>query len=446
MVVHCGPAPAGLLLGAERAGARRAVHRARAAAHAAGARAHRPLLRRRPAVLRGLGARQPPLRGSATTAATWSSSSAAASPSRTRPSRSRTRSGGRSRPTARRSPTRSTRPGSTRRRCASCWRASRARCWSSRATRTALIPADRSAAFAELTGAELVTFEGAGHCIHARDPVRFNHLLRDFAERVYGAPAAGAALAPRADAAQARALRLLADRARARVARRRDRARAAQPAPGPGDRLAGPGPGHARARGVRRAHPSRQRAAGQRVAPHHRSSRASTSSTCSRPGGGWTRSCSPTSWSSTTSCARRSTTCGSATRPGSSTTTCTRTRSSSAPRYCFLTDFVGWLPLPEGGAEEARLTADYNAEMIEQIARFPRVRDRAIFVGSPEDVVPGRRSATGCPRSARGSRSTSTSPATCWRPGRAGRARAPTAASASSPSAARASAAACCGA
>ena len=56
--------------------------------------------------------------------------------------------------------------------------------------------------------------------------------------------------------------------------------------------------------------------------------------------------------------------------------------------YCFLTDFVGWLPLPEGGAEEARLTADYNAEMIEQIARFPRVRDRAIFVGSPEDVVP----------------------------------------------------------
>jgi predicted glycosyltransferase len=56
--------------------------------------------------------------------------------------------------------------------------------------------------------------------------------------------------------------------------------------------------------------------------------------------------------------------------------------------YCFLTDFVGWLPLPEGGEDEARLTADYNAEMIEQIARFPRVRDRAIFVGAPEDIVP----------------------------------------------------------
>ena len=56
--------------------------------------------------------------------------------------------------------------------------------------------------------------------------------------------------------------------------------------------------------------------------------------------------------------------------------------------YAFLTDFVGWLPMPEGGAEEARLTADYNAEMIEQIDRFPRVRDRALFVGNPDDVVP----------------------------------------------------------
>ena len=56
--------------------------------------------------------------------------------------------------------------------------------------------------------------------------------------------------------------------------------------------------------------------------------------------------------------------------------------------FCFLTDFVGWLPMPEGSEREARLTADYNAEMIEQIARFPRVRDKAIFVGNPRDVVP----------------------------------------------------------
>jgi pimeloyl-ACP methyl ester carboxylesterase/predicted glycosyltransferase len=56
--------------------------------------------------------------------------------------------------------------------------------------------------------------------------------------------------------------------------------------------------------------------------------------------------------------------------------------------YVWLTDFVGWLPMPDGGDREAYLTADYNAEMIEHIARFPRVRDRAIFVGAPDDIVP----------------------------------------------------------
>jgi pimeloyl-ACP methyl ester carboxylesterase/predicted glycosyltransferase len=56
--------------------------------------------------------------------------------------------------------------------------------------------------------------------------------------------------------------------------------------------------------------------------------------------------------------------------------------------YAWLTDFVGWLPMPGGGEREAFLTADYNAEMIEHIARFPRVRDRAIFVGDPGDIVP----------------------------------------------------------
>ncbi|MBV8219761.1 MAG: alpha/beta fold hydrolase, partial [Solirubrobacterales bacterium] len=58
--------------------------------------------------------------------------------------------------------------------------------------------------------------------------------------------------------------------------------------------------------------------------------------------------------------------------------------------YAWLSDFVGWLPMPEGGAREAALTADYNADMIEQIARFPRVRDLSLFVGDPEDVVPER--------------------------------------------------------
>ena len=56
--------------------------------------------------------------------------------------------------------------------------------------------------------------------------------------------------------------------------------------------------------------------------------------------------------------------------------------------YVWLTDFVGWLPFEDGGEREAFVTADYNAEMIEHIARFPRIRDRAVFVGNPEDVVP----------------------------------------------------------
>jgi pimeloyl-ACP methyl ester carboxylesterase len=56
--------------------------------------------------------------------------------------------------------------------------------------------------------------------------------------------------------------------------------------------------------------------------------------------------------------------------------------------FVWMTDFVGWLPMDDGGAAEAGLTADYNAEMIEHVERFPRVRDRAVFVGNPEDIVP----------------------------------------------------------
>jgi pimeloyl-ACP methyl ester carboxylesterase/predicted glycosyltransferase len=58
--------------------------------------------------------------------------------------------------------------------------------------------------------------------------------------------------------------------------------------------------------------------------------------------------------------------------------------------YVWLTDFVGWLPMADGGDHEAFLTGDYNEEMIEHIARFPRVRDQAVFVGNREDIVPER--------------------------------------------------------
>ncbi len=80
--------------------------------------------------------------------------------------------------------------------------------------------------------------------------------------------------------------------------------------------------------------------------------------------------------------------------------------------YVWLTDFVGWLPMPDGGEHEAFLTADYNAEMIEHIARLP--------AGARPGAVrrqPRRRRARELrPRTARDPRldraSTSSSPAT----------------------------------
>ena len=55
--------------------------------------------------------------------------------------------------------------------------------------------------------------------------------------------------------------------------------------------------------------------------------------------------------------------------------------------YAWLTDFVGYLPMPEYGPREAFLTADYNAETIEHVERYPAVRDKSIFIGEPEDVI-----------------------------------------------------------
>jgi pimeloyl-ACP methyl ester carboxylesterase/predicted glycosyltransferase len=56
--------------------------------------------------------------------------------------------------------------------------------------------------------------------------------------------------------------------------------------------------------------------------------------------------------------------------------------------YAWLTDFVGYLPMPAGGEREAFLTADYNAEMIGHVERYPSIRDLAIYVGDPDDLVP----------------------------------------------------------
>src|SRR5213079_2701078 len=59
-------------------------------------------------------------------------------------------------------------------------------------------------------------------------------------------------------------------------------------------------------------------------------------------------------------------------------------------RYVWLTDFVGFLPMPDGGSHEQFLTSDLNAQMIEHVEGLPEVRDRAVFVGNADDIVAER--------------------------------------------------------
>ena len=219
--------------------------------------------------------------------------------------------------------------GSARRRSRELCRRVQCPCWSSTGTEDAIsrAGAGRSRWPTRPAGASSL-LEGSGHGPHVRDPVKVNLLLRDFV-----GPLRAPARWVRGKSRRKRALYVSSPiglgHARRDVAIAR---RAAKAAPRPRDRLAGAAPGHGRARGARRADPPRQRSTRQRVAPHRE--RVGRARPALLPGdrGAWTRSCSRTSWSSTISCATSSTTCGSATRRGSSTTTSTRTRSRSARR------------------------------------------------------------------------------------------------------------------
>ncbi|HEY3249158.1 MAG TPA: alpha/beta fold hydrolase [bacterium] len=55
--------------------------------------------------------------------------------------------------------------------------------------------------------------------------------------------------------------------------------------------------------------------------------------------------------------------------------------------YVFMTDVIGFLPVdPIGDPRETMLTADYNAEMIEQRARYPHLRDLSLYVGEFDEL------------------------------------------------------------
>lgn len=64
--------------------------------------------------------------------------------------------------------------------------------------------------------------------------------------------------------------------------------------------------------------------------------------------------------------------------------------------FVFLTDVVGFLPVQDDERERA-LTADYNAEMIEHRERYPYLRDASLFIGAPAEL-PDESFGPGLPR------------------------------------------------
>jgi pimeloyl-ACP methyl ester carboxylesterase/predicted glycosyltransferase len=244
-------------------------------------------------------------------------------------------------------------------------------------------PHAQGAALARVTGGDLVTLEGSGHGPHARDPVRVNLLLRDF-------------IAPRP-----------APRSWSRARGRRKRALY----------VSSPiGLGHARrdiaiARELRRLHPDLEI---DWLAQHPVTAALETAGESVHPA---SRGLANESRHIESESAEHDLHCFQAIRRMDEILVANfmvfhdlvserhydlwiadegweidyylhENPEQKRAAYVWLTDFVGWLPMADGGEHEAFLTADYNAEMIEHIDRFPRVRDRAIFVGNPDDIVP----------------------------------------------------------
>jgi pimeloyl-ACP methyl ester carboxylesterase/predicted glycosyltransferase len=237
--------------------------------------------------------------------------------------------------------------------------------------------------FAQVTGGELVALEGSGHCPHARDPVRVNLLLREF-------------VAPR--------------RPPARWSRGRARRKRALYISSP------IGLGHARrdiaiARELRRLHPDLEidwlaqhpvtaalEAAGETVHPasrelanesrHIESESAEHDLHCFQAWRRMDEILVANFMVFHDLVSDRDYDLWIADEGWEIDYYLHENPEQKRAAYAWLTDFVGWLPMPDGGEHEAALTTDYNAEMIEHIARYPRVRDRAIFVGNREDIVP----------------------------------------------------------
>ena len=254
--------------------------------------------------------------------------------------------------------------------------------------RDEITPWERGARVAELTSRRLVTLEGAGHGPQARDPVRVNRLIRSFADEVYGAPP-GAARWVRARSRARRALFVsspiglghawrdvaIADALRRRVPDLDIQWLAQSPVTAVLERRGETIHPASASLASESGHFDRE--AGEHELNAFRALRRMDEILCANfmvfddvvSEDAFDLWIGDEAWDVDYFLHEN---------PERKTTA-----------YAWLTDFVGFLPLPEGGAREAELTADYNAEMIEQIERFPRIRDRSIFVGEPADVVPG---------------------------------------------------------
>ena len=194
---------------------------------------------------------------------------------------------------------------------------------------------------------------GRGHGPLARDPVRVNHLIRDFVDRVRArrhraatqpdvgaadaAPAACSYLSSPIGLGHARRDLAIADELRKLHPTSRSTGWPSTPSP------------RVLERAGERVHPA-SALAGQRVGPHRaRGRRARPARLPGDPADG--RGPRPQLHGLRRRGPRRAaTTWSSATRPGTSTTSCTRTPSSSGSPFAWMTDFVGWLPMPDGGA------------------------------------------------------------------------------------------------
>jgi pimeloyl-ACP methyl ester carboxylesterase len=257
-------------------------------------------------------------------------------------------------------------------------------------TDDAVRPHDSGAALAALTGGALVTLEGSGHNPQARDPVKVNLLLRDFAART----------------------RPVASRPRATWTRGRNRPRRVLYVSSP------IGLGHAQrdvaiARELRKLHPDLQidwlaqhpvtrvlEAEGERIHPasghlanesaHIESESAEHDLHCFHAYRRMDEILLANFMLFHDLVEAESYDLWIGDEAWELDYFLHENPELKTAAYCWLTDFVGWLPMPDGGEREAFLAADYNAEMVEHVARYPRLRDRSIFVGNAADIVPDR--------------------------------------------------------